>query len=303
MNPDRHTSQPAGHQRSALREVLTYLGLVYALTTAIAVALPSAHINLLLAVMVPTVSVTTLTFTLFKRGSRRELWRGIGLRRGGLRSWLPALVLPVALCGAAYGTALLVGAGHLANLHITGATAANWAINLMINTVILTVIILGEEIGWRGFMLPRVQELTTKRRAAVLTGFAHGLFHLPLILIATTYDTGGSRWIAAPAAVVTITAAGVFYAWLRDRSGSIWPVAVAHNIANTVFDMGAAAVVTTTPVSLAYVAGETGFATMGACAVLAAVLLLRSRTWQQPAATAFEAVAGVNSSLPALARR
>ena len=107
----------------------------------------------------------------------------------------------------------------------------------------MTVVILGEEIGWRGFLLPRVQELTDKRRAAVITGFAHGLFHLPLICIATTYDTGGSRWIVAPAAVVTITAGGVFYAWLRDRSGSIWPVAIAHNSVNTVFDMGATLVV------------------------------------------------------------
>ena len=45
----------------------------------------------------------------------------------------------------------------------------------------MSVVILGEEIGWRGFLLPRVQELTDKRRAAVVTGFMHGLFHLPLI--------------------------------------------------------------------------------------------------------------------------
>ncbi len=26
----------------------------------------------------------------------------------------------------------------------------------------------------------------------------HGLFHLPLILIATTYNADGARWIVAP---------------------------------------------------------------------------------------------------------
>jgi membrane protease YdiL (CAAX protease family) len=84
--------------------------------------------------------------------------------------------------------------------------------------------------------------------------------------------------------VVTITAGGVFYAWLRDRSGSIWPVAVAHNSVNTVFDMGATTVVATSPASLAYVAGETGFATLAACVAMAAIMLMRAKVWQTPEA-------------------
>ena len=96
--------------------------------------------------------------------------------------------------------------------------------------------IVGEEIGWRGYLLPRMQQLTSKRRAAVLTGFVHGCFHLPLILLATTYNTEGSRWVAAPVAVAVITAGGVFYAWIWDRAKTVWPVAIAHNAVNTVFD-------------------------------------------------------------------
>jgi membrane protease YdiL (CAAX protease family) len=269
--------------RSPLREVVAYLSLTYGLALGIAVALPDMGINRLLSVLAPTVAVTILTFTYFKKGSRRELWRGLGLRRLGVRSWLPALLLPFLLCGAAYGTALVIGAGRLADIDITSAGALDWTLNLAVGLVVMTVVILGEEIGWRGFLLPRVQELTDKRRAAVLTGFAHGLFHLPLILIATTYDSVGSRWIVAPAAVVTITAGGVFYAWLRDRSGSIWPVAVAHNSVNTVFGLGASLVVATSPAGLAYVAGETGFATLGACVVMAVVMLKRARVWKSPA--------------------
>jgi membrane protease YdiL (CAAX protease family) len=268
--------------RTPARDVVAYLAVAYSLALAVAATLPHANINLLLSVMIPTITVVILTFTLFKRGTRRELWRGIGLGSAGVRSWLPAVVLPFLLCGAAYGTALVVGAGHLADVEITASSAADWAVNLAAALVIMTVIIMGEEIGWRGYLLPRMQQLMDRRRAAVATGFAHGLFHLPLILIATTYDTDGSRWVVAPAAVVTITAAGVFYAYLRDRSGSVWPVAVAHNAANTVFDMGSRAVVATSPAGLAYVAGETGFATMGACVALALVLLNRAKVWQTP---------------------
>ncbi|MEU4198164.1 type II CAAX endopeptidase family protein [Kribbella sp. NPDC026611] len=267
-----------------LRSIVAYLAIAYSLALLIAVGLPHAHLNLLLSVMVPTVTVGILTFTITPRGRRRELWRGVGLARAGFRSWPAAIVVPLLLCGGAYGTALLIGAGRL---HFGAITASN-VIDLGIALVVPTVLILGEEIGWRGYLLPRFQQLTGRRRAAVATGFAHGLFHLPLILLATTYDTGGARWIVAPSAVLTITAAGVLYAWLWDRSKTVWPVAIAHNLANTVFDLGASAVVATSGSSLAYVAGETGFATLGACAVAAVVLLRWAKVWRTSATAAHE---------------
>ncbi len=121
------TTTQIPEQHSPVREIVAYLAIVYSMTLAIAVALPNAHINLLLSVAVPTVAVTILTFTMFKRGTRRELWRGIGLGRAGLRSWLPALVLPVLLSGAAYGTAVLVGAGRWGHLDISTAAITNGA--------------------------------------------------------------------------------------------------------------------------------------------------------------------------------
>lgn len=263
----------------ARRETVAYLALAYGLATAISVALPDAEINLLLTVAVPIVVVGLLTVLATPHGGRRTLWRGLGLGRVGWRLWPAALAIPVVLSGAAYGAALAVGAGRVVGLDVGAAYLAT-------TLVLGTVFIMGEEIGWRGYLLPRVRHLTGQRRGAVITGFLHGSFHLPLILVATTYDVAGSRWYAAPAAVLTITAGGVFYAWLRDRSGSLWPVALAHNAVNTGFEVGALAVVATSPGSLAYVAGETGVATLLACGVLAAILLRLPR--ESPGAIAQE---------------
>ena len=265
---------------SPLRQVAAFVAITFTLAVALAVGLPDAHINVLLTALFPTVAVTILTFTVFRRGTRRELWRSIGLGRAGVRSWGAALGAPILLCGAAFGAALLVGAGQLRAWHITGFTVSTFAVNSLLNFLVGMVVLMGEEIGWRGFMLPRIQLLTTKRRAALVTGFVHGCFHLPLILIATTYDTEGSRWIAAPAAVLTITAAGVLYAWLWDRSHSVWPVTIAHTFANMTFDWGFAAFASTTPVSLAFVAGETGVATFAAVVALAVVLLTTAKVWK-----------------------
>jgi hypothetical protein len=95
-----------------------------------------------------------------------------------------------------------------------------------------------------------------KRRAALATGVLHGLFHLPIILLTTAYDSVGKRYIVAPIVVVTI----------------------AHNAANTMFDLGAASVMTTSPLALAYTAGESRVATLVVVAGLAVLLLTRAST-------------------------
>ena len=146
--------------------------------------------------------------------------------------------------------------------------------------VIVTILALTEEIGWRGYLLPRVQTLVPKRRAALVVGFIHGMFHVPLMVFTTTYNNVGSRWIVVPTVVVTLTAAGVFYAWLKDRSGSVWPVALAHGTVNVLID-GTTYVVVLSPVAFAHTATESGFVTLAAAAVVAAFLLVRGRTWDR----------------------
>ena len=150
----------------------------------------------------------------------------------------------------------------------------------MLDLIVMIVILLGEEIGWRGFMLPRVQELTDPATCGGAHRLRPRLFHLPLILIATTYDTEGRAGSSHRSPSSRSRRRGVFYAWLKDRSGSVWPATIGHTLANTTFDWGFAALVTTTPASLAYVAGETGVATLAGVVVLAGVLLANAKVWK-----------------------
>lgn len=269
-------TQPA----SARRDVAAFLVVAFSAVLALALALPHAHANVPLSALVPTLAVVVVIPCTRPRGERRAAWREVGLGRLGRSSWAAALLIPFALMVGAYGIALAVGAGHLRPLALD--RAGDFTAGLVTSLVIVTLFMLGEEIGWRGFLLPRLRQLTSPGRAAVATGFCHGCFHLPLILLATTYDADGPRWFVATTVVVTITAAGVFYAWLRDRSGSVWPVALGHGAANCAFDVGAGAVAGS-PLTLAYVAGESGVATM-AVVVALAVLLLRRRAGRGPAA-------------------
>ena len=263
-----------------LREVTTYLVLVFSLALGVAVAMPHANINKLLSALLPVTGVLIITFAATPRGKRRELWASFGLRRSGKRMWAFALIVSMLLAGLAYAVAIVLGVAELRDIDLTSSGMADWTLNLFASLTFMTVLFLGEEIGWRGYLLPRIQQLTSRRRAALVTGFIHGCFHLPLILIATTYDVHGSRWLVAPMVVATITMGGVFYAYLWDMTRSVWPVAMAHGAVNLMFALGAGAVVATSADDLAYVAGESGIATFGAVALVAVVFLVRARVWR-----------------------
>jgi membrane protease YdiL (CAAX protease family) len=263
-----------------LREATTYLVLAFSLAIGIATALPHAGINVLLSAFAPIAALVIMTFTVIPRGRRRALWGEFGLNRSGKRLWPFAVLVPMLLAGSAYGAAVALDVADLRPIDLTSSGVASWSLNLASTLAFMTVLFLAEEIGWRGYLLPRIQQLTSRRRAALVTGFIHGCFHLPLILIATTYDEFGSRWIVAPMAVATITMGGVFYAYLWDRTGSVWPVSMAHGAVNIMFGPGAGAVVASSEADLAYVAGESGIATFAAVGVVGALFLVRAQVWQ-----------------------
>ena len=263
-----------------LREVTTYLVLAFSLAIGIAVAMPHAGINVLLSAFAPVAALVIITFAATPRGRRRALWGEFGLNRSGRHLWPFALFVPMLLAGSAYGAALVLDVADLRDVDLTSSGVAAWSLNLLATLAFMTVLFLAEELGWRGYLLPRIQQLTSRRRAALVTGFVHGCFHLPLILIATTYDEHGSRWIVAPVVVATIMMGGVFYAYLWDRTGSVWPVSMAHGAVNTAFGIGAGAVVARSEADLAYVAGESGIATFAAVALVGTVFLARAKVWR-----------------------
>jgi membrane protease YdiL (CAAX protease family) len=263
-----------------LREASIFLALIFSMALGVALAIPHANINKMLSALLPVTGVIIITFAATPRGKRRELWASFGLMRSGKRMWPFALIVPMILAGSAYAVAVAVGVADLREINLTSAGVADWTLNLFVSLGFMTLLFLGEEIGWRGYLLPRVQQLTSRRRAAVVTGFIHGCFHLPLILIATTYDAHGSRWFVAPMVVATITMAGVFYAYLWDMSGTVWPVAMGHAAVNFMFGLGASAVVASSEDDLAYVAGEAGLATFAVVTIATVVLLTRAKVWR-----------------------
>lgn len=85
---------------------------------------------------------------------------------------------------------------------------------------------LGEELGWRGWLLPKLMPLGTLP-ALLVMGVIWGLWHAPLILLGYNYPDAPGR-LGLTAMVAMCVLVGAVFGWLRLRSGSVWPAALAH---------------------------------------------------------------------------
>jgi uncharacterized protein len=273
MQQRRTAEEPAPPRTyRPLRQIVVYLCITYGLTLAIALALPHAGIAPLIAIAFPVIAMAlTVAFTV-PHGQRRAVWAGVGFnpRRG--RGLLIAVVGPAVIIAVSFGVAAAFGVVQFSGLP---PGFGRRVLRIALTTIIFAVVFLGEEIGWRGYLLFRVAELTSGRRAALVTGAFHAIYHLPLLLIATTYQSAGKRWIVVPMVMVTLTLAGVWYGWLRLWSGSIWPVSLSHSAFDNLMETVAGVAVTTSPAMMAYVTTETGVATMIIMVLVAAYLLTR----------------------------
>lgn len=87
----------------------------------------------------------------------------------------------------------------------------------------------GEEIGWRGWLLPELQPLGDWP-AVLLTGAIWGAWHSPLILLG--YNFNQPNPLGVVAMIVGCTAVGVVIGWLRIWSNSVWPAVFGHGALN-----------------------------------------------------------------------
>ena len=94
----------------------------------------------------------------------------------------------------------------------------------------------GEEVGWRGFLLPLLIEGLGERRAVLVNGVLWGIAHAPLVCFGLNYtgEYPGAPWSGILMMVVFATVLGIFMSYLTLRSGSIWPACIAHGAVNAV---------------------------------------------------------------------
>jgi membrane protease YdiL (CAAX protease family) len=177
-------------------------------------------LNLVGALVPSTLGLVFIGLLRGKTGVRRVLRRLVHGRLG-FRWYLAALALTM-VAPLAVGVSILIG----------GATP-------VVDNTILGVLFLfafhifpgtamGEELGWRGFVLPRMQARHSALKASLVVGILWGCWHLPLWL---TGRESHPISLFGPF-VVAVIASSVVYSWLYNNTGGSLLIVVLYHAAS-----------------------------------------------------------------------
>jgi membrane protease YdiL (CAAX protease family) len=260
---------------------LTKAVLFYIITMAISLPLillfqailPRAEILVLINMLTPLLAALIMLFGVTGEGYTKEGRASLGLGNLGLRWWGLAFVLPIPVLLLSYGFVWITGLARLATGPGEGGLSAP-LLNFFPNLLAAIVLGFGEEFGFRGYLLPRLMELGAKR-ALLLSGFLHGVWHLPIILMTPFYPTEGNLFIFIVLFLLTLTAAGVIYGYMRLISDSVWVPTLFHGAFNAFWDLFRSITIVVSPVAVQYLSGEAGLLTFLGTAAAAAYLIYR----------------------------
>lgn len=119
----------------------------------------------------------------------------------------------------------------LANLPIPAALIGYVLLSMSAGFIPKTARALGEEIGWRGFLVPELAKVTGFAGVGLISGLMWAAWHYPSILF-SNYNEGTPAWYALTCFTVMVVSSGFIAAWLRLRSASVWPAAIYHGAHN-----------------------------------------------------------------------
>lgn len=91
---------------------------------------------------------------------------------------------------------------------------------------------IGEELGWRGFLVPELFKHYSFAKTSVISGVIWSIYHYPLLIFFAAPKLG----ISALPLLISATLGGIalsfIMAWLRLRSGSVWTAVIFHAALN-----------------------------------------------------------------------
>lgn len=171
------------------------------------------------------------------RRDLRELLLRVVRARVDMRWWAIGFGLPLAIAAVTYLVMVAYSMFLFAPVQLPSRATLGqfngYPITNVIGTWALLVVVngIGEETGWRGFLLPQLSQRRSPLVASLIVGVLWAIWHIPAFWISESYRQIPSTMI--PVFFVGLMSGAVFLAWLYNRGrSSILLVAVWHGTFN-----------------------------------------------------------------------
>ena len=183
------------------------------------------RVSLLVAKFGPSIAGLVMAYTVAGSDGFRSLLRAAFRLRAPWWGYAFVLLVPPALLGGALALHGATG-GSVDWGAVRGIGGAE--VLLALATFVFLGGGLGEELGWRGFLLPQLQRAMTPRRATLILGVAWAVWHYPALLLDT--DPGTTPLWLFTAFVLAVS---VLFTWLFNAThGNVWLAVLLHAAVN-----------------------------------------------------------------------
>lgn len=154
--------------------------------------------------------------------------KGLGWRWGQSRWQLISYFLPFGYAGIIYAIIWALNLGQLDFSTLASMAAIPALIKLLILATVGTGIsALGEEIGWRGFLVPELAKDFDWIHVSIYSGIIWLVWHSPLIFF-SDYHSYTPIWFGWLCFSIMVMGINFAFTWLRLKSKSLWTGVLLH---------------------------------------------------------------------------
>lgn len=184
----------------------------------------------------PTIAVI-LTKRIYKENIRDLNWKW-----PKTKYILASFVIPILYALVSYSIIWTAGWGGFYNEEFVKEVGASYGISSLSPSLIIIIFIvmigifgmfrscsfaLGEEIGWRGFLVPELFKKYSYIKTSLITGVIWAVWHYP-VLIFGYYNNGTPFWYGLICLTIMIIGTSFIMAWFTIKSSSLFPAMILH---------------------------------------------------------------------------
>jgi membrane protease YdiL (CAAX protease family) len=121
---------------------------------------------------------------------------------------------------------------HLDSWSDGAVIAFHFGVTATLSFLLLLPSVLGEELGWRGFLVPELRKWMGFTGVSLVSGLLWAVWHWPMIFMGIYGNKVAPLSYQLITFTLFIVANGFILAYLRLRSGSVWTAVIFHMSSN-----------------------------------------------------------------------